>query len=338
MNTNSASNTTVTLDFDGPTALEQLFLELVNRARLDPAAEAARQGTTIGTGVSATPSQALAYHAVLHDVATAHSIEMLERNFFAHTNPFTNKSPFDRMLDAGYDYLTAGENVAWNGATYDVDDVVRVQALHDGLWNSLGHRVNLMSNDFSEAGIGLEEGAFTNDGEFTYNYTHMVTQNFGDTGKTYLTGVVIDDADGDEFYDVGEGQGGVQVRAVSSSGEFATATWDAGGYTLELSAGTYEVTFYGGDLDGIYSTEVTIGSQNVKLDVFESDASYLSDVELVFVPTQAPTLLADANEATEYYPLLATQADPLVSTSIIPSDTTEVLALLNLSWDEAGGA
>ncbi len=36
-----------------PTAQEQLMLELINRARLDPAAEAARQGIALNSGLAA---------------------------------------------------------------------------------------------------------------------------------------------------------------------------------------------------------------------------------------------------------------------------------------------
>ena len=36
-----------------PTAFEQYFLELVNRARLDPAAEAARLGIGLNDGLAA---------------------------------------------------------------------------------------------------------------------------------------------------------------------------------------------------------------------------------------------------------------------------------------------
>jgi hypothetical protein len=55
---------------------------------------------------------------------------------------------------------------------------------------------------------------------------------FGDRGHSYLTGVVIEDGDGDDFYDIGEGIGGVRVTAWNGTRTFATETWAAGGYSL----------------------------------------------------------------------------------------------------------
>ncbi|CAN0591202.1 unnamed protein product, partial [Ectocarpus sp. 12 AP-2014] len=71
------------------------------------------------------------------------------------------------------------------------------------------------------------------------------------------------------FYDIGEGQGDVRITAYNDEASYATSTWDSGGYTLALPAGTYNVVFEGGDLDAPYETEVTIGNENVKLDVLD---------------------------------------------------------------------
>ena len=40
----------------------------------------------------------------------------------------------------------------------------------------------------------------------------------------FLTGVAFDDRDGDRFYDVGEGLGGLTLTAVSSTGATYTTT------------------------------------------------------------------------------------------------------------------
>src|SRR5262249_53982077 len=85
----------------------------------------------------------------------------------------------------------------------------------------------------------------------------------------FLTGVAFDDRDDDQFYDLGEGLGGLTVTAVSSTGaHYTTSTMDAGGYDLVLPSGTYTVTFSGG---GITPTTMltTIGSENVELDLID---------------------------------------------------------------------
>ena len=117
-----------------------------------------------------------------------------------------------------------------------------------------------------------------------FNHSTFATQKFSNTGDAYLTGVVIEDGDGDEFYDIGEGQGGVRITAYNSSDVYGASTHNSGGYALELPPGTYTVAFEGGSLDGIYETEVTIGNENVKLDLIE-DATGTSVVTLSAIPT-----------------------------------------------------
>src|SRR5690606_14071079 len=72
------------------TPYEQLMLELVNRARMDPQGEAARQGlSSLNEGIapgsiSTTPKQPLAPNQILMNVARAHSQDMLDNDYFAH--------------------------------------------------------------------------------------------------------------------------------------------------------------------------------------------------------------------------------------------------------------
>jgi hypothetical protein len=120
-----------------------------------------------------------------------------------------------------------------------------------------------------------------------YAGSTFVTEMFSDRGETYLTGVVIEDEDGDEFYDIGEGQGGVRITAYDGDETYATATWDAGGYTLALPPGTYRVVFEGGELDVPYETDVTIGDENVKLDVIDQGGAVAASLSAGAVPNPA---------------------------------------------------
>lgn len=252
----------------GISAEEQLIVELVNRARMDPADEVARLSEPLASGISSSPVQPLAVVKSLSDAADAHSQDMDDRNFFSHTNP-DGDSPSDRAMDAGHGSRIVGENIGWIGSTstsFDLQD--RAEAHHENLWESDGHQANLMSGRWDEIGVGYDHASHQG-----YNGSTFVTEMFGDRGQTYLTGVVIEDADGDEFYDIGEGQGDVRITAWDDADTYATATWDSGGYTLALPAGTYNVRFEGGDLDAPYETTVTIGTQNVKLDVIDAGGS-----------------------------------------------------------------
>ncbi|MDF3043687.1 MAG: hypothetical protein K0Q71_6393 [Thermomicrobiales bacterium] len=75
-----------------PTAYEQYFLELVNRARLDPRAEAARFGVGLDDGlaggtISTAAKQPLAFNPLLIDAARGHSAWMVATDTFSHTAP-----------------------------------------------------------------------------------------------------------------------------------------------------------------------------------------------------------------------------------------------------------
>lgn len=267
------ANGTVELGWDGLTAEEQMMVELVNRARLDPLAEVNRLNDDLASGVSSSPVEALAVVESLSNAARDHSEDMDNRDFFAHKN-LDGESPADRAIEAGHGSRFIGENIGWIGSTRTPSDLQgRVEGHHDNLWNSDGHQRNLLDEDWSEIGLGYDHGTYQG-----YNGSTFATELFSDRGETYLTGVVIDDGDGDEFYDVGEGQGGVQITAFDGEDAFATATWDAGGYSLALPAGTYRVVFEGGDLDAPYETDITIGDENVKLDVIEADGGVVASL------------------------------------------------------------
>jgi len=81
------------------------------------------------------------------EVALGHSRDMIERNFFAHTNP-DGATPFDRMTAAGISFSRAAENIA-NG--YPTATAVLTAWL-----NSPGHRNNIENCTLTEHGVGLE--------------------------------------------------------------------------------------------------------------------------------------------------------------------------------------
>lgn len=272
------SNSAYNIGWAGLSAEEQLVVELVNRARLDPRGENARQEDGFAEGVTTAPKEALAVNRDLSDAAEGHSQDMVDRDFFSHTNP-DGQSASARAMEEGFPG-GAGENIGFIGGFSVNDPQGRVQSHHDNLWESDGHQQNFMSTSYSEIGVGYVYGDFEYEGQ-NYPASTLLTQNLSDQGNTYLTGVVIDDRDGDDFYDLGEGQGGVRVTAYNDTGVYTTSTYDAGGYTLELDEGTYDVVFHGGDLDGIFETTVTIGRQNVKLDVIEDEDA--EDLDLLFV-------------------------------------------------------
>ncbi|MCC5849639.1 MAG: hypothetical protein JJU29_16270 [Verrucomicrobia bacterium] len=256
------------------TIWEQLMLEMVNRARADPGAEAARLGIGLnhnlppGT-IEDTPKPPLAIHPRIVDAARGHSQWMLDTDTFTHAGA-GGSTPKQRMEAEGYQFTgfwRSGENIAWSGNTGAINIQEETISNHDGLFISAGHRENLMQADFDELGIGILEGQFTDDG-ITYNVA-MATQKFATSGNTpspFLLGIAYYDFDGDDFYSPGEAIGGLEVTI--ADGAYHTFTAPSGGYALPMpaSAGTRQVTFS----DGLHSESFSVafpGGENVKVDL-----------------------------------------------------------------------
>lgn len=89
---------------------------------------------------------ALTWNVDVAYVAQAHSQDMVDRGFFAHTNP-DGASPFDRLSDAGVGFSGAAENIAWGYPTG--------QSVLQGWLNSTGHRNNIENCNLTQHGVGL---------------------------------------------------------------------------------------------------------------------------------------------------------------------------------------
>lgn len=264
-------------------ANEQLMLELVNRARLDPAGEAARFGISLNQGlspgqISATPKQPLAMNDFLITSARNHSQYMINVDQFAHEG-IGDGDPGSRMSAAGYSFSgswTWGENIAWQGSTGSINSTQYIIDEHESLFLSPGHRVNILNGTYREVGVGQIVGQFTQGS--TYNAS-MVTQNFAKTGTNFfVTGVAYNDTNADNFYSFGEARSGVvvSVAPVGGGSPASDAGGSGGGYEVGVGSGSYNVTFSGGGLAQAMTVQVAL-SQNVKLDVVNGNTIFASD-------------------------------------------------------------
>jgi Ca2+-binding RTX toxin-like protein len=256
------------------TAQEQYLLEMINRARLDPAGEAARYGIDLNQGlaagtISADSKQPLASNQYLATAAQNHSQWMLDTDTFSHTGA-GGSSAGDRMRSAGYSFTGSwswGENISWRGTTGTLNLTTTVAAQHEGLFRSAGHRQNMLTDNFQEIGVGVRAGVYQG-----YNAS-MVTENFARSGTgQFLTGVAYFDTNGDKFYSVGEGRGGIRIDARSGTGALTgVTTAAAGGYQVKLASGTYDITLSGNGLAAALGIALTIASENIKLDLMSAD-------------------------------------------------------------------
>ena len=87
-------------------------------------------------------------HAILFSVARAHAANQAKHKKVEHM--LDGKAPWDRVEDAGYDYASCNENVAWL-AKWSAKELV------DGWMNSKVHRDNILGKKFVETGIGIFE-------------------------------------------------------------------------------------------------------------------------------------------------------------------------------------
>ena len=254
-----------------PTASEQYMLELINRARQNPTAEAERYSLDLNQGlapdtISIDPKQPLAFNPLLIEASRAHSQWMLDNNTFSHTG-IEGSNAGDRIRDAGYEFTGSwswGENLALTQGISDVDASVSGQ--HQSLFESPGHRNNIFKDSYREIGIGTLNDSFN--GIEAVASTH----NFASSGSAvFLTGVAFNDSVvDDDFYTIGEGLGGITVEATRNSDNqvFTTTTMTAGGYQIALESGTYTVEFSQNGI--LYGSEIiTINDQNVKVDLLE---------------------------------------------------------------------
>ena len=290
-------------------APEQYLLELINRARLDPASEVPRDGltdlnqyiatTTAGYPITADPKQPLAGSNLLAGVAEVHSdamntskvLESTTKN--GHNDAGDGGSPADRIAHAGYiQNQVAGvtyrnENIGMSyttapGALTDSQIWGMTRSQHEGLFKDDpsfnwgeggGHRLAMLDDNMREVGIGVTSGTYKG------NNAIFVTEEFGSSGtQSFLTGVVYNDKDGDHFYGMNEAVQGVTATVTNAAGGAvgSDATGSGGGWSVGEPGGTYAVTFSGGGLAAAVSATVEGGNRNAKLDLVngnEIDAS-----------------------------------------------------------------
>ena len=120
---------------------EDAVLALINARRSN--------GADCGSSGSFEPADPLTMNGSLRCAARNHSMDMALRDFFAHADP-DGQGPGTRIEAAEYEWMSWGENIAWGQTT--------PASVVDGWMNSPGHCANIMSQTFTETGIGFYEG------------------------------------------------------------------------------------------------------------------------------------------------------------------------------------
>ncbi len=288
MLTDTATVTIRLNEFDGPiemSPMDQLVLELINRARRDPGAEARRLGLpqSVINQMSQIPPgslQPLAPNQFLNNASLQHSTNMIVHDFFSHIDQ--NDENFDeRAFEEGFDASIIAENIDYvltgGGMLTNAQRTQLINDLHRRLLSNTVSRSHILDARYREAGIGVEQGAFTN-GQGQTNDVLMLTELLGvdNASGPYITGVVYRDANDqsatdDGFYSLGEqiSTGFIRAVNVATNQVYERDLSTSGGYSLRVPNGTYNVSYWSGthDSDETYvQATVVVNGKNVKVD------------------------------------------------------------------------
>jgi uncharacterized protein YkwD len=93
----------------------------------------------------------LKFNQILNMAAEAKLRDMVTKGYWAHNSP-TNQTPWSFILQSGYRYVYAGENLAMSVGS-ETDAVSR--------WmGSEGHKKNILNIKYQETGIAVYEGVY----------------------------------------------------------------------------------------------------------------------------------------------------------------------------------
>ncbi|WP_161602416.1 CAP domain-containing protein [Tautonia marina] len=289
------------------TGEQQLMLELINEALINPesAAERVEQGLTRGaitaitrdgdsvesviSDIASSDSRPpVAWDASLADAAKRHTEYQIRLGGQTHDGPKGLETATDRVIAAGYGNPdTVAENII-----YGVDSsehAMRAFLADYGPGNSQDpHRENILqtSSDRNEShqdvGVAILPVEVSVDRSTPFGSPTpstetklVVTQVFArkEEAAPKILGVVFDDSNNDQFYDLGEGVSNAEVTITNSgTGQSSrVTTWSSGGYQAEVTPGVHQVEVRVNDrLVG--RRDVVVGRENTKIDFRVNDA------------------------------------------------------------------
>jgi uncharacterized protein YkwD len=274
------------LSTGGPTNEEQYMLQLINEARTNPAAAEAQITNNLTPEVQATlqyynvnlqavqqtianttPQPPVAWNANLASAASAQSNYMAQNQVQSHAGA-NGSTPQQRIQQAGYNNITSSNE---NAYAYSSSALESMQAfLIDWGVPSDGHRITIQQpgvsaqNAYRDVGVGIVQSPSNSSVG-----PEVVTQDFASQAneQAQLVGVAYYDNSHTNFYQPGEGQGGLQIDAVNlqTGVVSSTQTWDSGGYELALAPGQYRIIASLND-QVFQTTNVTVSNVNIEQD------------------------------------------------------------------------
>lgn len=326
----------------GPSAQAQYMLEQINFARTNPAAAADHfssnlDSDTLGSiayynldlnaaknAIANSPArQPLAWNDKLGAAAQGQSNDQATNGYQGH-NGSDGSDLNTRLARVGY---TNYNNSTENAFAYSesLDQAMEAFLLDWGVPDS-GHRNNLLQptatsdSSFNQVGIGISGASKNGTGPLVVvqDFAHATDQ------PADVLGVAYDDANKDGVYSLGEGRGDVtiQARNVATGAVASVSSWDAGGYQIPLTPGTYDITAKVGS-NVVRTQRTTVGNQNIKIDFRLSDPWQSN--------APAPTVVAAPVVAQVVAPPVVTP--PVVTPPVVaPTVVTPTVSVPTVSW------
>ena len=243
----------------------QAVWERINRARLNPWAEAQREGidagylrTVVSEDVATMWDNGLAplvWNECLAQSAASHLADMLERLYFSHITPEGFTLP-DRLESLGCDFIFAGEGmgaIAFPAVMAEAEaaDIVVSGLLYDALFQNT-EGIPLLDYLMQEVGVSVAGGRINYEG-VDYNII-MVVADFKSSGfsvpdgSALLTGHLFVDRNNNSIFDEGEGLANTNIEITGPVGVYGpddpvynVKTDSYGRYMVLLQNGFYSL-------------------------------------------------------------------------------------------------
>lgn len=271
-----------------PTAQQVYTQQLTNEIRMTPAEALDRLTANLDENTQATlkfynvdlnqvkqqvgamqSRQPLGLNPALNSAAQQHSDDMANNGFQSHTGS-DGSSVEDRMDHNGYTNRSSSGEDAY-AYSQSIDNALQAFLIDWGVADQ-GHRRNLLqpdtsdANSFRDLGVGISSSTKVGPMVMTMDFGRQNNEN------PEITGAAFHDDNSDRHYNIGEGQGGVQITATNTNtGQSTTInTPDSGGYTIPLPQGSYHLSAtINGQL--VRSQDVVLGQDNIQWNVITSD-------------------------------------------------------------------
>ncbi len=354
-----------------PTGLEQEAMQLINRFRTDPQNEFSRLIASVsprravdanvdfslsffntnvaivqGELAALSPVAPIAWDEIAQQVAIDYLPIMAANKSSAHNLNGTFQQRIGRYPFDVSQGISAAENTFANAfspihahASYVIDWGSGPNGLQDP-----GHRRNLMNANIKSGGTAFLPVTYEPAVGFGPMLNAQDLIGLGVT-KATVTGAIFEDRNRSNWYDAGEGLGGVQLSFQGNSGQFTFNAMSAGGYNAVVPAGTYTVTASGGGMRfPIVKPNVVVAAQNVWLNFLYDPESVPADaMESNNSPGSSTVLSGDDQTIVggtisrgdiDYFRLAATTTGPMTASLQFPVANGN----LDLRLIDAGGA